>query len=156
MLNSFTYVSNIGSWKSTSDKIYTLEHCLYRMLICIGIDNQILMPRVWSLDGLGKCPKGFWEVWVPFTTSSPGLLYSILLRVSVWRESMRQSSTLRIKNHNATSKDTPETLALRLKAVNLLNARLRNSPVDDECVTSVAFFAFTEVGSSIMFSCGRY
>jgi hypothetical protein len=120
------------------------------MPIFLGIDNQILLPRVWSLDGLGKCPKGFWEAWIPFSTSSPGLLYAILLRVSVWRESMRQSSVLRIENHAPITKDTPETLALRLKAVNILNARLRNSQVDDECVTSVAFFAFTEVGSSIV------
>jgi hypothetical protein len=63
---------------------------------------------------------------------------------------MRQSSVLTIGSNAPIPKDTPETLALRLNAVNLLNARLRKGHVDDECVTSVAFFAFIEVGSSIL------
>jgi hypothetical protein len=63
---------------------------------------------------------------------------------------MRKASVLRIENHAPITKDAPQTLSLRLKAVNLLNARLRNGQVDDECVTSVAFFFFNEVRISIV------
>lgn len=47
-------------------------------------------------------------------------------------------------------RNTPQTLALRTKAVNLLNARLRKGVVDNECITSVAFFAFAEVRRKIV------
>jgi hypothetical protein len=40
-------------------------------------------------------------------------------------------------------------MSLRLKVINLLNDRLRNGHVDDDCVTSVAFLAFIEVSHTI-------
>jgi len=108
----------------------------------------------YSIDGSGKAPELYENVWMPFTIHSPVLLHLNLLKAAIarcqpWLPETNFEKAFLYFTPPSEPSNQAAVIRLQLRAVSMLKARLKSPvhSVDDESIAAACYMIYLEVVS---------